>query len=138
MDYRTFKGPSQNMHSQLLPPSEPRLLGSTHLGTVKGTSQNAYSQLLPPWEPRSLGSTHFHTFRVPKSQNVYSQLSPSEPALLGSAHFRTFKRPSQNVYCQLLPIRTQIAWEYALWDFQGAHAKMCTTSCSPHQSSHRL
>ena len=66
--------PQYHENTQLLPPSKPSSLGSTHFGTFKcPNSQNVYCQPLPPSRPRSLGSTHVGTFKGPNLQNVHSQ-----------------------------------------------------------------
>ena len=83
--------------------------GSTHFGTFKGPKY-----LLPPASQRSrlLGSTHFGTFKGPKYLNVYSRL----PRLS----------------------ETQIAWEYAFWDFQGSKIPKCVLPPPPRLSETQI
>ena len=62
MPYSPLLTPSQ---LRPIPLSEPNLRGSTYFGTFRGPrSQNVCSQLLPPSKRRSLGDTHFGLSRA--------------------------------------------------------------------------
>ena len=99
-------------------------------------------QATPLAEPRSLGSTQFGTFKVPHSQNVYSQLlPPSKPTSLGSTHLATFKKDPQSQNLCSKPLHSQSPDRLGVRNLgrpRAPNPKMCTPSCSLHQSPHRL